>query len=227
MKKKSASFPFDISGISPLLTLWALVTILLVRACRKILVSLTTGTTFESIMSLSTFPAPTLGNWSISPTRITLIFFGTAFISEFISTISIIEDSSTINTSPSRVFLSLRAKPFSGLYSRSLWMVFASFPVASLIRFAARPVGAAQRISLPIYSKAFIMPNTVVVLPVPGSPVSTMNFDPMDVRIASFCTSSYSMPAFWEILSMSGSTQFLSGCSRRFFILPATPCSQW
>ena len=50
-------------------------------------------------------------------------------------------------------------------------MVFASAPVASLIRFAALPVGAANRKSLPSFSKYRKMVRMVVVFPVPGPPV--------------------------------------------------------
>ena len=50
-------------------------------------------------------------------------------------------------------------------------MVFASIPVASDRRFAARPVGAASRILAPASRNAVIMPSVVVVFPVPGPPV--------------------------------------------------------
>jgi hypothetical protein len=60
---------------------------------------------------------------------------------------------------------------------RSLWMVFASYPVASLIRFAARPVGAARGILTPRAWKILRMELMIVVLAVPGCPVSTMTLD--------------------------------------------------
>ena len=53
-------------------------------------------------------------------------------------------------------------------------MVLASMPVASLIRLAALPVGAASRTRSPAFFSAAMMPCVVVVLPVPGPPVSTM-----------------------------------------------------
>ena len=74
----------------------------LVWACRKIRVSRTTGKRSESIMSRSTFPAPTLGSWSMSPTRIRVMVSGTAFKRLYMSMMSIMEHSSTISTSPSR-----------------------------------------------------------------------------------------------------------------------------
>ena len=53
----------------------------------------------------------------------------------------------------------------------SRWTVWASMPVSSLMRLAARPVGAASTISSPIFRNRATMPRTVVVLPVPGPPV--------------------------------------------------------
>ena len=50
-------------------------------------------------------------------------------------------------------------------------MVLASHPVASVILFAARPVGAARRISISSISKYRIIVLMVVVFPVPGPPV--------------------------------------------------------
>ncbi|EJX03134.1 hypothetical protein EVA_08760 [gut metagenome] len=73
-------------------------------------------------------------------------------------------------------------------------MVLASIPVASLIRLAARPVGAASRIRSPMCFKAAMIPWVVVVLPVPGPPVSTITFERMASSMACSCTSSYSIP---------------------------------
>ena len=61
--------------------------------------------------------------------------------------------------------------------SKSRCMVFASRPVASVILAAARPVGAASRISAPSASKQRIIALMVVVLPVPGPPVITSSPD--------------------------------------------------
>ena len=69
-------------------------------ACRNIRVRRTTGKHSESIMSRRTLPAPTLGSWSISPTRIRVMVSGTAFRRLSISILSIMEHSSTISTSP-------------------------------------------------------------------------------------------------------------------------------
>ena len=70
-------------------------------------------------------------------------------------------------------------------------MVLASMPVVSVIRFAARPVGAASRIRLPRERSTAIMPRVVVVLPVPGPPVSTITWETVAFRMASFWISSY------------------------------------
>ena len=65
----------------------------------------------------------------------------------------------------------MRWYPSGGLVSSSRWMVFASMPVDSDSRLAARPVGAASRILAPVSRKAVMIPSVVVVLPVPGPPV--------------------------------------------------------
>ena len=57
------------------------------------------------------------------------------------------------------------------LMPKSRWTVWASMPVSSLMRLAARPVGAASWISRPMFKSSATMPRTVVVLPVPGPPV--------------------------------------------------------
>ncbi|EJW93945.1 hypothetical protein EVA_17943 [gut metagenome] len=68
-------------------------------------------------MSRNTFPAPTLGSWSISPTKTTRMEEGIAFIRLFISMMSIMEHSSTISASPSNGFSSFRLYPSFGLNS--------------------------------------------------------------------------------------------------------------
>ena len=67
-------------------------------------------------------------------------------------------------------------------------MVFASMPEASDRRLAARPVGAARRIFAPASRKAVIMPRVVVVLPVPGPPVSTRTLLDAALRMACIWT---------------------------------------
>ena len=128
---------------------WALMMIRLDCACRKMRGSRMTGIFSESMMSRRTFPAPTLGSWSMSPTSTRRMCSGIAFIRLYIRMMSIIEHSSTISASPSSGFSSLRLYPSCGLNSSSRWMVLASIAVASLIRLEALPVGAASRILIP------------------------------------------------------------------------------
>ena len=47
--------------------------ILLLAACLKILSNLTVVIASDSIMSFNTFPGPTDGNWSVSPTNTNLV----------------------------------------------------------------------------------------------------------------------------------------------------------
>ncbi len=70
---------------------------------------------------------------------------GIALVSAFMSGTSTIEVSSTTSRSQSSGFSSLREKPpcFGSISSRR-WMVLASIPVCSVMRLAARPVGAAR-----------------------------------------------------------------------------------
>ncbi len=77
-------------------------------ACRKIRLKRTTGIRPEEMISFSTFPAPTEGNWSVSPTMISVICSGMAFNRLYINIMSIMEHSSRMSTSPSSGFSSLR-----------------------------------------------------------------------------------------------------------------------
>src|SRR5258706_10341549 len=56
-------------------------------------------------------------------------------------------------------------------------MVLASKPVASVMRLAARPVGAQSRSCTLFAARIRRMPLTIVVLPTPGPPVITSVFD--------------------------------------------------
>src|SRR5271154_3412992 len=58
---------------------WALMMIRLAAACRNTSVSRTTGTTPEPMMSASTCPGPTDGNWSMSPTISSAAWSGIGF----------------------------------------------------------------------------------------------------------------------------------------------------
>ena len=96
-------------------------------------------------MSASTWPGPTEGSWSTSPTRISAARGGTALSSACIKGTSTIETSSTTSSSHSSGCSSPRLKPpWAGSASSSRCRVLASRPVASPSRLAARPVGAAR-----------------------------------------------------------------------------------
>ena len=189
---------------SPRLILWALTMISLWDACRKILVSCTTWNCPLSIISFNTLPGPTLGSWFTSPTRISLVPATIAFRRDCIRLISTIDISSIITTSVSSGLLSFRSNPTAPsippFNSSIRCMVLASYPVISLIRFAALPVGAARKMSRPSSSKYLIILLIVVVLPVPGPPVITKSPFLTASETASFWCSSSSMPVCFSIL---------------------------
>ncbi len=153
---------------------WAPTTMALVRAWRKISSRRTTGTAPESMRSASTAPGPTEGSWSRSPTSTSRPSVGRASSRAWNSSMSTIEVSSTMTASPSSREPAFRLNP-PAVNSRSRWMVFASLPVASASRFAARPVGAHSSTRRCRRPSASTMARTSVVLPVPGPPVITSN----------------------------------------------------
>ena len=167
-------------GTGKTTTITVLSNILNWDACRKILVSCTTWNCPLSIISFNTLPGPTLGSWFTSPTRISLVPATIAFRRDCIRLISTIDISSIITTSVSSGLLSFRSNPTAPsippFNSSIRCMVLASYPVISLIRFAALPVGAARKMSRPSSSKYLIILLIVVVLPVPGPPVITKIF---------------------------------------------------
>src|SRR5580700_4586140 len=174
---------------------WALMMIRLAAACRNTSVNRTTGTAPEPMMSASTCPGPTEGNWSISPTINSAALSGVAFTSACISMTSTIEASSTTSRSQSRGLSALRLKPrLFGSTSKSRWIVLASTPVASVIRFAARPVGAQSNNRTPLAARILRIELTIVVLPTPGPPVITSAFAVSARRIAAFWLSASCRP---------------------------------
>ena len=82
-------------------------------------------------------------------------------------------------------------------------MVFASYPVRSEIRFAARPVGAAIITFSPFSLYIDIIALRVVVLPVPGPPVRIRSPFERAPAIASRCSFSYLIPVSCSCLSIS------------------------
>src|SRR5262249_42482587 len=67
--------------------------------------------------------------------------------------------------------------PVLGLTSSSRWMVLASKPVASVMRLAARSVGAHSKSFAPFADRMRRMALTRVGLPTPGPPVVTRTLD--------------------------------------------------
>ena len=121
----------------------------------------------------------------MSPTISSAALSGTAFISACISMTSTMEVSSTTSRSQSSGLSSPRLKPPPlGSTSSSRWMVLASKPVASVMRLAARPVGAHSRSCVPFAARMRRIALTMVVLPTPGPPVMTSTLDISASRIA-------------------------------------------
>jgi hypothetical protein len=147
MKKKSrrSPGPATVGGGAPALTAWAARTMSERAAWRKMSVRRTTGTVSDSMRSSSTRPGPTGASWSTSPTSRTCVRGPTAPKSASARRTDSIEASSTMSTSVPGIGSSgPRAKPSSGAYSSSRWMVVAGAPVISASRRAALPVGRAQ-----------------------------------------------------------------------------------
>ena len=137
----------------------------------------------EFITSASTLPAPTLGSWSLSPTSTSLVPGCNFFSSASKRKISTIENSSTITASHASGSPSETAAAPPILQAR--WTVLASLPVASLMRFAARPVGAISVTFFPIWSNTSRIHFIIVVLPVPGPPVTSATPDVIAALTAS------------------------------------------
>ena len=109
---------------------------------------------------------------------------------------------------PAADFLSPSGTP--PLISNILWIVCASYPQASVILLAARPVGAASLISRPSSSKYLIIVLIVVVLPVPGPPVTITSPFLTAFATASFWISSRVIPSLSSILAILSSMNFWS-----------------
>ena len=128
-------------------------------------------------MSPNTLPAPTLGNWSLSPTIMSCEVRPIAFNKLNINWLSTILASSTTITSCVSGFCSVLPKhipfPFLKSKSKALCIVLAFSPVLSLRRLAALPVGASNKHFLFLCLKQLKTHLMIVVLPVPGPPVIT------------------------------------------------------
>ena len=161
--------------------------------------------------SENTFPAPTLGSWSGSPTSTRRQPGRSAASSARISERSTIEVSSTMSASASSGSFSPLVNVTSPVWSLKVmpsmrWMVCASRSHSSPMRLAARPVGAASRTFNPMRSKSATMARTLVVLPVPGPPVSSSNSSFAASSTARRWSGAYCTPCSRSISLMTRST---------------------
>ena len=139
---------------------------------RKMVRRRTEGTLRDRRRSARTWPGPTEGSWSASPTSTRRVAPCTASRSARSRSVSTIDTSSTTTTPARRGCSALRWKaPSLGEKASSRCSVDAAWPVASLIRRAARPVGAASRTFSPRAESTSSRTWRQVVLPVPGPPV--------------------------------------------------------
>ena len=82
-------------------------------------------------------------------------------------------------------------------------MVFASMPVCSVIRLAARPVGAPSRIFTPLAARIRRIASSSVVLPTPGPPVITATLARSAIAIAARCEAASVLPVFFSTQGMA------------------------
>ena len=154
---------------------------------------------------------------------------GMALVRAFISGTSTIEVSSTTSRSQSSGFSSVREKPpcFGSISSRR-WMVLASIPVCSVMRLAARPVGAASATRTPLATSRRKMVSSSVVLPTPGPPVTTATLEPSTSFKASRCEAARVLPVRPSTQGMALSRSISgqgAGPDARSISLEAIACS--
>ncbi len=94
-------------------------------------------------------------------------------------------------------------------------MVFDSSPVSSVIRFAARPVGAAREIFKFLFFISSIIALSVVVFPVPGPPVKISIPCFVLLITASRCNSSSCTPTFLSVAAISAEVTDFTGSAAR------------
>ncbi len=182
------------AGSCPALIRWALTTIPDCWACRKILVSRTTGSDPAASRSRRSSPAPTDGSWSTSPTSSRWAPGATALMSLLAKITSTMEVSSTTTRSASSGLVASNDGSPPGRSCSNRWMVAASWPVSSARRLAARPVGAASTILAPLARASSTTDRTVNDFPQPGPPVSTATLEVRASRTAAACSGASSTP---------------------------------
>ena len=147
-------------------------------------------------MSASTCPGPTEGSWSTSPTSISAARWRHRLEQRVHQ--RHVDHRDLVHhqqVALERVLLApLEAAPAGSASSRR-WMVLASSPVASLIRLAARPVGAPGRWPGSWPARIFRMALTSVVLPTPGPPVITSSLERSARRTASRWLAASAIPS--------------------------------
>ena len=166
------------SGICPWLMRWALMMIRLSAAWRNTSVSRTTGTAPMSIRSASTWPGPTEGSWSTSPTRSSAASvrhrLQQRVHQRHVDHRRLVDDE---QVAVQRVVLARAGSRRASGRPRAAggW----SSPRGRCSRdsrLAARPVGAARAIATPLAPRICRIALTSVVLPTPGPPVMTSTF---------------------------------------------------
>ncbi len=174
------------------------------RSCTQASVSV--GSTLSSA---NTAPDSTAASWSLSPSRMMRAAGGTASSRRVASARSSIEASSTTSASMGNGFAASCAKPAGVMPSRR-WTVdesrgifsrkasgrcCARWRMASVMRAAALPVGAASAMRQPGSSatRQASRLTTVVVLPVPGPPLITVS-RPRSASAAASCCQSAAPP---------------------------------
>ncbi|MPM59645.1 hypothetical protein SDC9_106491 [bioreactor metagenome] len=147
---------------------------------------------------------------------------GSAFKNACSSCISSIDASSSMNTSANSGFSSLRINlSLPRPYSSRRCIVRASRPVVSVMRFAARPVGAHSSTSSPSLSISSSMKLIIVVLPVPGPPVITHSPPPTALSTAArWSGASFMLRASCARASSSSISMY--GASKRCFASAAS-----
>ncbi len=152
-------------------------------------------------------------------------------MSEWARNRSSIEVSSTTRACASSGCSSLKRNCIvPGSKASRRWIVLASCPAISASRCAARPVGAASRMDLPIAFHNATTVRVVKVLPHPGPPVSTSSREEAASSTAWRCSSESVMPRFCVYLSIqrwtrdrSTTTGLLTKAESRV----ARACSVW
>ena len=150
----------------------------------------------DSMRSPSTLPAPTDGSWLTSPTSSRWAVEGIARSRAAASLVSSMLDSSMMTKSACRGSSAVAVKPPSaGSNLSRRWMVEAGRRVASVMRLAARPVGAPSAMRVRLAERMSHRARRIVVLPVPGPPVSTATLCCSAIFTPAACASEKAKPA--------------------------------